>query len=134
MLDIKATLTRVRRRIEKPETFCRKAFARDAKGVKVNATDAKACRWNIKGAIRREVGAYTPEGVDVETYLTERLDRDDPYYGLSHFNDESTHADVISFLDKAIADAPMSKVAMALGVIIAMDVIPIERFAEIGHA
>lgn len=97
-MTVKEVLIAARKRIEKEENWCKGSAATDANGV--IAPYEVATRFCLFGAVEAAGGTPIRDGV-WESLKEACL----PWYGPIGYNDatETTHADVLTVMDKAIA-------------------------------
>lgn len=99
-------LKAVRELLAKPERWTKDAYARDADGARVEATDPRATCWCLSGAITK----VTPDhatGVPVWMALSDETERARGGAVVGFWNDRPrrTHAQVLRLIDRAIARA-----------------------------
>ena len=94
-------LTRVRKRIEKPENWTQGAAARIwPKGSPVSVSSPRAKCWCLAGATFREASAYPLDAAsEAENKLYRMAEFD-----VAFWNDTHTHAEVLALLDEAIEE------------------------------
>jgi hypothetical protein len=90
-------LRKARDLIEDPNRWTTGAFARDARGVPIDACNEGARYWCALGALRRYCPFGNPEGRRAHQLLEEASGDI-----LDSFNDTSTHAEVLTAFDRAI--------------------------------
>lgn len=93
-------LIAARKLIEKPENWCKGAYARTARDYEVGPKEATATKWCVFGAVWKV--ADDPNGIaasNARWALNEQAD------GAVLLNDttSTTHADVLAAFDRAIA-------------------------------
>lgn len=100
MNEIKNTLQKMRKVLEKPEAWCKRAPALNYLDNVVDPQSPLACRFCLDGALRRVTRVHEIRA-DVRIYLDRQLNG----RGFISFNDDdyTTHEDVLNFLDRAIA-------------------------------
>ncbi len=99
MNEVVKLLAKAKRLIEKPENWCQNWYAKDAKGVDVSVNSAQATSFCAYGAILRiNTG---PDSLCATRILEEVICHDT----IGHFNDVSTHKEVLAAFDRAIARA-----------------------------
>lgn len=106
-------LQQIRELLSDEKRWTKEASARDSKGISVNPNRLRAVRWCLHGACTK-VARDLPDNSDVIRMLDDEAKAmfpDRNKYGVNlHFilvNDhpDTTHADVIKVLDKAIERA-----------------------------
>lgn len=92
-------LRKARAKIEKPENWTQGQLARDPSGEPTSVSDPDAASWCLLGAVRS-----TQESPEVR--ISARLALEVAMGGwcdIAVFNDNHTHAEVLSVFDRAIA-------------------------------
>ena len=97
------TLKAARALITKPKHWTRKFFARHKNGSPIGATERNAVCFCPAGAVEHVLGDKTPLWYECVSILDYHVPS--PYHCTFDFNDNrrTTHADVLSFFDRAIA-------------------------------
>ncbi|WP_037500667.1 DUF6197 family protein [Sphingomonas jaspsi] len=106
-------LIRVREILADPEHWTKDSFARDDNGYFIDPTEPVARCFCLDGALIRAAHELHPEVNTSNPYrfgeYRDAADRLSNFAGRNHlqFNDdpETTHADVLALIDKAIANA-----------------------------
>lgn len=93
-------LKRARKLLDKESAWTKWTFARDANDAPVDATDPKACKFCLIGALERAAwDMCLPGWVGAVPALTDATAASIPVW---NDNPTRTHAEVIAALDKAI--------------------------------
>lgn len=107
-LAVLRALRETRSLLNTPDRWTKKAFARDAKGVKVSPGSYNATCWCLAGALSR-IARDIPECTSVaETEALEYLEKQikrkvfSPKTNLWLFNDSAKYEDIINLLDSSI--------------------------------
>lgn len=107
---VAAVLRRAAERVERPGAWIKGAFAADAGGALVAASDPEAVCWCTAGAIGAEAHAADPVHpgpiyVRAKAAVTARLLHDDATIAIGEWNDapERTLSDVVALL-RSVAD------------------------------
>lgn len=103
-MTVLEVLVKARERISDPEKWTQGAFGRDPEGEARGIGDNGACRWCAAGAIYMNDGDLELDGAIA---ALERLVEAPPPTAmdgpLAYFNDTSTHEEVLTLFDRAIA-------------------------------
>lgn len=94
--------------IQKPENWCKRAFARDAYGDSVGVNNSRACRFCPKGALlNRNMGAPPKPYLLAYDILSDSAGRD-----IVNHNDadETTHPMIMRLFNKAIRRAKEQRI------------------------
>jgi hypothetical protein len=92
--------------IERPESWSRKALARDAAGRAVAADDPSACRWCLVGAVTRATIICDAEDSLLLSVIERLGDAAEALFqtrGLNYVNDHLGHDDIRHIFEQAIA-------------------------------
>ena len=104
-----ATLKAARELISVPGNWNKRAFALDWNRNWCDPRSPEACSWCIDGALQAVVASWGEDGNDetiVLHYLLMDAAEDEGYPDYPSFNDDpdTTHGDVMKFLDGVIAE------------------------------
>src|SRR4051812_47842004 len=98
-LTVLEVLKRARAKIEKPESWCQRAYARDRFGQIIHVQSASACKWCALGAVK----ALRPLFNRAEKErLVEAVKAMGFHGGVPDLNDETDHPTVLRMFDLAI--------------------------------
>lgn len=95
---MKAELQAIRELISNPECWTRDAMARNADGDSITPRDPAACQWCLLGAARKVCS--TIEYYDIVHLWNSKIPAH--FNSVEKFNDVSSHAQVLVFLDGII--------------------------------
>ena len=107
----KAILGQARAFLSKPQSWSQYAFAYDTTDHRVSYDAKTACSWSLEGAIRRAAshGCATKTNLERALALVRHIIQvPETYPDIQGWDDRATttHREVLSVLDKAIAAAP----------------------------
>lgn len=94
-------LIEARKKIEKPENWTTKVFARDKYGVNVPCREDNAVCFCTLGALRRT--CWKDHNFKWPSHHAEVALEMQMEFTIAHFNDNHTHAEVLAAWDRAIA-------------------------------
>lgn len=81
------------------------SFARDSGGLPIDPTNDDAVCFCAIGALARAVGSNPDGELPAENFLVSEMLEWDARDSIPDFNDNHTHADILSLFDRAIARA-----------------------------
>jgi hypothetical protein len=105
MTEVSDTLRAARKLIEKPENWCKGAYARNSSGEATSSGSDDATCWCISGALKRVAGCNGYLDCVREAVLAALGDGKTETHKVPNFNDhpDTTHPMVLDLFDRAIA-------------------------------
>ena len=103
-MNTKEVLIKARELISDPNNWTAHAYARDAKGERVEINSPAACKFCALGAVQRVIGR--PHDPSLSRKAWNALHEQTSDYSVASVNDNEGHAAVMEMFDKAIAECP----------------------------
>ncbi len=97
-----AVLIKAMATIRNSANWCKQEMARDIRKRPVPATDPKAVRFSLDGALLRAADMQTPDGKSAYFHAVQHL-RGMFRGSIADFNDRSDHSKIIQYLKTAIS-------------------------------
>jgi hypothetical protein len=98
--NVYCTLLAARLLIDEEESWTKNNHAKDNEGHSVTPLDKSAICWCVVGAIKCFAPNATTENITVSKlfFITKQLG----FFGVSNYNDNNSHKNVLAVLDEAI--------------------------------